>query len=689
MLAAIVGACGGLAGFYFRETLLWLQETLMGNPAVMETSQEVGGRSIVEAGRNLTNLWTVLMPAIGGIAAGLILLLIGKRHCPFGISDIMELVASRRSRIPFVRSFLQICSSACSLASGGSLGREGAITQMGTTIASLMSNVFREGARNKIILVACGTAAGMASSYRAPIAGAIFVMEVILGSFAMEVFAPLVVASVVSTLVTSYLLDNPPALYQVVDIHKIQAEFREQYEVVLNSPGLVLSAIILGILCGCGGVLFNGALGLGKRLFSLVPGPAVFKLALGGLAVGGIGLGYPEVWGNGLEAIKQIQGGLANPSLGLDTILLMTLGILVLKVIATSLTTGSGGLGGVFTPTLVVGASFGGFFACGLQWLGQDLSFGNKKAFTLVGMAGICAATTHAPITAIILIFELTRDYGIILPVMLCSIIASLTARSLRKDSYYTARLRSRAGHAAGLEELAMQSNYVRDIMRKDLPQVMDTASFEQVMDVFSSTRCDIIYVVDSSKLLLGRIHLHDIKYYINDPSLGSVVIAADLTRPAVTATPDENLATILERFDDPDLDELAVVASAESAALQGRITRRDLMACLSDEVLGQRKLRTRMRPEGREEDSLVQLPKGTELNKLSIPNNMVGRTLGSLDFPDGVVTLLVLNFGEDGLEQRQLAEPQCILGPGAQIVVMGTAASILTAEQSLTDPNL
>ncbi len=675
LLAAIVGALGGLGGWGFRRALEFLQGLAMGPVAGKDIGATVE-KGMIEAARDMSTLWTVLVPAIGGLLAGLLLLIVAKRPSPFGIASYMEMVQTRRSKIQPFRSLVQILSSTCSLASGGSLGREGAITHVSTTFASMFSGFLKEGSRNRVVLVACGIAAGMASSYNAPIAGAIFVMEVILGSFAMEIFAPLVVSSVISTIVTKSLVGTESEPVYMAD--------PETGKLLFDNTPLIFSAILLGVFCGAGGVLFSMALERGRQLFRMVPGPIPVRLALGGLLVGGIGVWYPEVWGNGYEAInmmtqKLVKDDALNP-------MPMLLAILVLKLVATAFTTGSGALGGVFTPTLVVGASFGAFFAYGLAFF-TDVGEDAKWAFTLVGMAGICAATCHAPITAIMLIFELTLDYNIILPVMLCSIIASLTARFLAPDSYYTARLRER-GHAqaAGVEELAMQTNYVRDIMRADPVRVHQSDSFEQVMDLFGSTRRDTVYVVDPMFTLIGRIHLHDVKYFINDPSLGSVVIAADLTRKAVTVTPDETLASILHRFDDPDLDELAVVSEGETPTLEGRVTRRDVMACLSDEVLGQRKLRTRFRSGEGREDSHVQLPSATDLSKVRMPDHLVGRTIGSLELPEGILPLILVENTEDGREQRTLAEPQVVISDDSELIVIGTLDSLQRFNMMLKD---
>ena len=662
LLAAIVGGLGGLAGVGFREGLLLIQELLMGQQG-----------SMVDAATGLSTSMRIVIPAVGGLVAGSILWLLRRETTPFGVSDTMDMVGNRRSFIHPLRSLAQVASSGCSLASGGSIGREGAITQLGTTLASVCGGVFRIGPRNRIVLLACGTAAGMASSYNAPLAGAIFVMEVVLGSFAMEIFAPLVVASVSSRAVTYLLLPDAPAIYESnVEIFGADGAW---------PIGLVFSALVLGLLCGVGGVLFSHAMLLGKKLFSRVPGTPIVRLALGGLAVGVIGVWVPEVWGNGKGAIDLIRGEtgyLHENAVG------ALVAILVFKVIATSLTTGSGALGGVFTPTLVVGASFGAFFSFAADGL-VGLSDSQREILMLVGMAGICAATTHAPITSIFLIFELTQNYQIILPVMLCSISASLVARMIHGDSFYTARLRTKStAHTAGLEELALEGNTVCDVMETDAVCVDQNATIDEVMDTFSSTRRDTIYVVDKQRALVGRINLHDIKYFLNDSTLQTVVIAADLTRQAIPATPGETLARIIDRFDDPDLEELAVVESAENQTVIGRVTRRDLMACLSDEVLRHRKLRTTFRRTEDSQNIHVQLPEGSQLIKLPIPDHFAGRTVGSIEFPDQILPLIVVQLDSEGVESRMIATPSVVLAHDSKLILLGPGLGLEEFEKRL-----
>ncbi|MCA8953105.1 MAG: chloride channel protein, partial [Planctomycetes bacterium] len=565
LLAAVIGVSGGLLGSLFQHGLSAIQHAFTG----LEP-----GEDLSDAVRSNLDWWqTLLLPAAGGLVSGLVILLLRGNKPPFGIADLVVLVQLRKGAIRLRESLVQIVASACTIGTGGSIGKEGANSQIAATIASLLARWTRLGSRPRAVLVGCGVAAGMATSYNAPIAGAIFVMEVVLGNFAMDVFAPIVVASVLATMVRGEYLGTG-AIYGGSLPTKIGTV----------PSTLVLTAILLGVFCGFGGVLFRAALRGARRAFAALRLPPPIALALGGLVVGGIGVFMPETWGNGFEVIDDIAHG---PT----AVLVLTL--FFWKVVATCGTVGSGGLGGIFTPNLVIGAALGTFFVYGLDALhpgsptAPDVLAEEFAVFTFVGMAGLTSATMHAPVTAVVLIFELTGHYEIVMPAMLCSIVASIASSIVDQDSYYTAAIRAKGEEVpSGIEDMAIRSTFVRDVMRGELLTVRDTASFEEVMRMLGEHRGDTIYVQDQGGALIGRIELQDVKNFINDPTLSSVVIAADLTRPAITASPDDSIAALMPRFEDPELREIAIVRG-KPARLVGRVRHLDVITTIGSEVLG------------------------------------------------------------------------------------------------------
>lgn len=649
LLAALIGAAGGLLGTWFQHALLWMQHALVGE----------GDRLSEAVKLHLSTVETLAVPTLGGVAAGLALMLRRDKKAPFGITDIIGLVALRKGTIRFRDSLVQIVSSAFTIGSGGSIGKEGANSHLAATFAAIVSRWLKVNSRTRAMLLGCGVAAGMATSYNAPIAGAIFVMEAVLGNFAMDVFAPIVVASVLATILRRALLDD----------HAIYAGGLPD-DLGALSWHLVLSALLLGVFCGMGGILFRRSLRVGRRAFATLALPAPITLGLGGLCVGAIGLFVPEVWGNGFEVIESIVSG-ASPAP-----IMLVLSLFVWKVAATVTTIGSGGLGGIFTPNLVVGAAFGAFFAYALESIAPSPDVATARSaqitFAFVGMAGLCAAVTHAPVTAIVLVFELTGHYELVLPIMLCSITASVVARMIDEDSYYTEAMRQKGQLLpTGVEELALKTTYVRDVMRDDVATVRDIASFDEVMDRLAKGRSDSLYVLDQDGALVGRIQLQDVKNFINDPTLSSVVIAQDLTRPAVTASPDDSIAAILPQFDDPSVSEIAVTQS-NPRRLLGCVRQQDVIAGFRSEVLGQQR-RARVRSGDKKRSEQIDLPIGWEIAELTVPAEWHDLAIDNL--PESALAwmapLTVERLGDDGTIQRLAATQDLVVKQGWSMVAL------------------
>ncbi|MFK7740664.1 MAG: chloride channel protein [Planctomycetota bacterium] len=663
LLAAVIGVAGGVLGSFFQRGLNWLQSWFTGG----------AGPQLSGAVRDNLSWWqTLLVPTAGGFAAGAVLLLLRGKRPPFGVSDLVGLVQLRKGVLRVRESLIQIVSSTCTIGTGGSIGREGANSQIAATVASILARLTRLGSKSRAVLIGCGVAAGMATSYNAPIAGAIFVMEIVLGNFAMDVFAPIVVASVLATIVRKELLAE-------ASIYGDVASFVDRLPI-----RLVLAAMLLGVLCGFGGVLFRRALHESRRFFAWLPLPLPLLMALGGLVVGAIGIFMPETWGNGFEVVREIVDNASRGSPSLALILTL----FVWKQVATVATVGSGGLGGIFTPNLVIGAAFGVLFA----WLlgnVTEVSTAQTASFAFVGMAGLTAATMHAPVTAVVLVFELTRHYELTLPVMLCSITASLVASLVNEDSYYTAGMRARGDDVpGGLEDLAIRTTYVRDVVRRDIRTVPHTADFHAVMQLLQTFRGDTIYVLGDNEELVGRIELQDVKSFLNDPTLTSVVIAADLTRSPVVATADQSIAATMPLFDDPELREIAVVAPAVGSApakLIGRVRYRDVLTTLGSEVLGSQRRNLRLPVRGRSDE--LELPPGFAIRSMPAPDAWLGLAVDALPVREDLVLLLISRRQPGRSKEKVLAATaDLIVEDGDELVVLATRAAVRSAQAEAAD---
>jgi CIC family chloride channel protein len=384
--AGLIGLFGALTSVGFR----WA------TGAVHTVFTHQSGVSLTESFAHLVTWQRIVIPAIGGLIAGIVISFTKRWSATTTTADYMEAVVLGDGKISARFSLLKSISAMFTIASGGSIGREGPLVQLSSLVASLAGRWRKWSTPRLRLLVGCGAAAGIASAYNAPIAGALFVAEIVLGSMAMEIFGPLVFSSVVATLTTRGLIGGNP-LY---DIPPFQ----------LNSTWEIIPYLALGLVTGVAAPWFLRLLDASERLFARVAVPVYLKLALGGLVVGLLAAVHPEVCGNGYSSVDAIlRGAWLWPTL---------LSILIFKVLATTATFGSGAVGGVFTPTLFVGASVGYLF--GVLWHFLPGQGGlNASALALVGMGAFLAGTTHAPIMAILMIFELTLDYQIILPLML------------------------------------------------------------------------------------------------------------------------------------------------------------------------------------------------------------------------------------------------------------------------------
>lgn len=542
--SGIIGFCGAICSVGYRLATGFVHKILTHSSAP----------GLVESFNQLPTSGRTIIPAIGGFIAGAIIHFGAQFHGQVTTTDHMEAVVLGDGKISARLSFVKCLSALFTIASGGSIGREGPLVQLSAVIASLTGRLQRWTAPRLRLLVACGAAAGIASAYNAPIAGAMFVAEIVLGSMAMEMFGPLVFASVIATLTVRGFL-GPGPLYRIPTFQ-------------LNGNWEVIPYSLLGLVSGLLAPWFIRLLNASEEWAGRIRAPVYIKTCAGGLIVGALAVFYPQVCGNGYSVVDGILRG--------EWLWRTLILILVFKVIATTATFGSGAVGGVFTPTLFVGASLGFLFGTGTQHLTGSLAE-NPSAFALVGMGAFLAAATHAPIMAIIMIFELTLDYQIILPLMLACVVGYYTSVKIEKRSIYAEALKRKGAgdYAKQLAEL-----HIRDLMKPSPLTISLTTPFFEIADKFTSTRYNYLYVTDDQRFL-GAVSLHDIKSYLNAPELARVVIAEDLLRaPFPAVRPDAPLAEALEHFSHHDGERLPVVA--HDCRLLGSIAKTDVILSLA-----------------------------------------------------------------------------------------------------------
>jgi CIC family chloride channel protein len=470
-------------------------------------------------------------------------------------TDYMEAVVLGDGRIAARRTLLKCLSALFTIASGGSIGREGPLVQLSALAASIAGRIRNWSTPRLRLLVGCGAAAGIASAYNAPIAGAVFVAEIVLGSMAMEIFGPLAFSSVVATLTVRAFLGADP-LYAI-------PAFR------LNSNWEILPYLLLGLTAGLLAPWFIRLLNFTEEWAGHIAAPVYVKMCAGGLIVGALATFYPQVCGNGYSIVSGILRG--------EWLWQTLVVILIFKILATTATFGSGAVGGVFTPTLFIGASLGFLFGSGAQHVLSHLAI-NPSAFALVGMGAFLAAATHAPIMAIVMIFEITLDYQIILPLMLACVVAYYTSVSIEKQSIYAEALKRKG---AGDYRKQLAELHVRDIMKSNPLTISPTAGFSEIGDKFIANRFNYLYVADDGRFI-GAVSLHDVKSYLNTPELAKVVIAGDILHDSIPVVrPDASLTETLERFKQHDGERLPVVNDVVSKHLIGTVAKTDVILAL------------------------------------------------------------------------------------------------------------
>lgn len=534
--------------------------------------------------------WTLpLAPALGALLTGLLIYYFAREAKGHGVPEVMDAMYRKGGKIRPRVAVVKSVASACTIGSGGSAGAEGPIVQIGSAIGSGVAQLLHVTKDQATTLVGCGAAAGIASVFNAPIAGVFFVLEIMLKDFSVRTFTPIVVASVFSTAVTQAVLGKNIAIFTISD------ELASYAFTLPELPGYM----ILGLVCGVVAVGFIRALYFTEDLADKVKIHAILKPVIGAVLLGLLGLVYlvlraetdgvraaPPFFANGYPIIRQMldPASFTPGAVGvtIDTSILMLASLVVFKGLATCCTLGSGGSGGVFAPSLFLGASAGASFGVLLETLGLIPEGGSPAAYALVGMAAVVAGTTHAPLTAILIIFEITRDIYVLLPIMLAAVIATVTAQLIERDSIYTLKLRRRGvltGHSLDLTVL-------RRITAREVPLVpqVSVRPEDPVSKLLKLNReyqvADFVVVGDHNEYL-GMITSQDVRTAFSEyEAIPLLLIEEIMVRSLPTITPNEGLDSVLEKFSTHDVSSLPMVDESGSyPTVMGLITRGRLMA--------------------------------------------------------------------------------------------------------------
>ncbi len=550
LLAVLVGLVAGFASILFKlmiqffQNLFWRAESII---------------SVVA-----TQPWylTILIPAAGALLISPLIYYGAREAKGHGVPEIMESLVFRGGRIRTKVVAIKALASSICIASGGSVGREGPIVQISSTIASSIGRLFRIQEKGLRTLVAAGAAAGIGATFNAPIAGALFAVEVLLGEFGIYSFSPIIVASVISTL-TSRLVTGDFAAFTVP-------------KYTLISVWEIGPYVLLGIVSGLVAILFIKVLYFFEDKFDDLRIHPLIKPILGGILIGVIGLKFSHIFGVGYESI--------NACLTNNLGYLLALVLVFAKILSTSLTLGSGGSGGIFAPSLFLGAMTGNFIGS-LFHQAFPSSISSPGAFSLVGMGAVVAAATHAPITAIIIIFELTNDYKIILPLMLSCIIASFMTVGVHKESIYTMKLKRRGIiFSEGREVNILKSFAVKDFISHDYQLFINTERVGKIIDQAIGSKHHSFQIVDAENNHIGCFALNQLKNLLEEKDIvDSFVIAQDLAVTDIKLDYEDNLEKAMKIFGRTDVAEIAVLQNRKFA---GVVKRKDVIEAYNHEII-------------------------------------------------------------------------------------------------------
>ena len=552
LLAILTGLVAGYGAIGFRFLIGFFQNSILHGRL---------GFELVSPIEQTRGPWMIGIPAVGFLVVAYLVRTFAREARGHGVPEVIEAVMTRGGRMRKRVVSIKALASSLTIAAGGSVGREGPIVQIGSAAGSTLGQWFQVRGKNLKTLVGCGAAGAVAATFNTPIAGVVFAIELIVLELNPRSFIPLVISSVFATVVSRWHLGNEPAF--IVPEH------------VLVHPGELVFYLGLGLLAGVVGCLTIWSLYRMEHLFEVAPLPFALKPIIGGLSLGAIGYFMPEVYGVGYETVSAVLQQNAE----FTTILLL----IFLKIFATSLTLSAGGSGGVFAPSLFIGAMLGGAYG----WIVNDwfpaMSAG-YGAYALVGMAAVFAATSRATFTAIVILFEMTLDYSIILPLMFVCVIADQVAVAILKDTtIYSVKLKRKGlafANDLGINVLSVTP--IKNVMNDDVEVLHVDMTLAQAHEVTERQGHHVYPAIGGKGVLAGIVRPAELARSIKrDGPEGRV---ADLVQEApIVAHPDETVMTALRRIGD-EPDPHVVVVDRWDRKLLGIVTPTDMLRLSSRE---------------------------------------------------------------------------------------------------------
>jgi len=531
-----------------------------------------------------------LIPMVGALITGVLVYTFAREAGGHGVPQVLDAIVRKGGVLPARIGIVKVIASICTVGTGGSAGAEGPIVQIGAVTGSVLARRLGVPRKHVITLIGCGAAAGISSIFNAPIAGVFFALEILLRDFSLKTFMPIVIASVFATAMTQVVMGDNEAIFST------------------HLPNYVFSAfelpsyIVLGLVCALGAWSFTMVLEKGEDIFARLRIHPILKPVLGALMLGILGIGgmylfstidhgdilgihgaTPAFFGNGYSVITH----LLDPVTYADGQFLWgAVGVLALlvvaKILATTFTLASGGSGGVFAPGLFTGAAIGGVFGMLLDKLGLIADGSSPASYALVGMAAVIAGTTFAPMTAILILFEITREPRVLGPIMLAAIVSTSLTRKLMPDSIYTAKLR-RAGIRIGTSRDLSVLRHVPVASVKYIPlpdePVYASDPLSKLITLHAHHNVPDFPVMDHAGHYIGMVTGRDMRTALIDREAIPLLLVAELMRTDIpTIVANEHLDTVMDKFTKSDISSLCLLDQFGQNTPLALITREQVM---------------------------------------------------------------------------------------------------------------
>ncbi|MFP7755135.1 chloride channel protein [Thermodesulfobacteriota bacterium B35] len=558
LTATFIGLMAGVAIIIFREAVELVHEYVF-----------VRGYELLGIGEGDWRRFLLpLLPMTGAVLLIPLSLAFPGKVNGYSFTNFLRRVNLENGVIRARNIFIKVVSTAITIGTGNSAGVEGPIAVIGGALGSQVGQKTRVSGRRMKVYIAAGCAGGIAGIFNAPIAGIFFAAEIVLlGTYEISSFAALVIASALSTVVSRAYYGEIPA-FPIPDYHMVNP--------FVEIPLYAVMALIVALLA----VLHIRFFYFTRDRFAALPIHDQLKPVLGAFLVGCIGIVFPQVMGDGYKFIEEVLAGH-----GMVSVLLA---LIFLKSIATAITLGSGGAGGVFAPALFIGAVIGGAYGGIMHSLLPD-STATAGAYATIGIGAFLAASTHAPMTAIFLLFEMTGNYEIIVPVMLTSILGTVIATRLYHDSIDTVDFtREGINIHEGREVAIMKSIKVGKAITEDVDFISENANINQLLELFRIAKDSFYFpVINHKGQMVGVVSMQDVKTILHDEEQRVChLVGAICSRDVIFLTPDDNLYDAMLLFDVKGIEEIPVVESAENPWVLGMLKRRDVIAAYNHEVL-------------------------------------------------------------------------------------------------------